>query len=607
MVLFNGMAQTSPWAALYFVALMTFGNYVLFNLLVAILVEGFQESKEEEKRQLEDEARKQAEEDAVDRKREEEMMLYKTPSQNYIPGGGSSLLEDGRELCTCGLLQGNNMDKSRMLSLPTVLQTPSPTADMFNVNQTSPPSRTIDSIAQLNAPYITHTLATPQGSPRLASVAELSLLPPPLSVHIDHTSVYRRNSSDSSARSSWLSMQGSPQHPLPNGSGGKSSTLHPQSTQVSRVAFPEQQPSPATSIGSQHSAQRRCSSAAASPGVHLSRTERRRLSARTIRFIRRNRTLLESDSEEDELEADKASSAVTDRLAQLRPSQRSSSLGGSASGYAGNRVDHDELSYAALISLTSQQLPQSSPPVGSNSPNANISHSHCNGQPPQDANLRRLTPVSSEEISLQMSLPVPSVYSNQYADRLCRHSSFGYQDVHQHHDTYRSRMNSWGGNRRPSFNPYCRIHGRRALLEAYARDNFIKASQELQAALAEEERKAEAKQNSRWRLFLRQTFIYTRTDWSLYLFSPKNRLRLQCAYLAQQKWFDYGVLFFIGLNCITLAMERPSIPPQSAERYFLTISGYIFTVIFTTEMTIKVIAIGCCVGKETYFKDGWNI
>lgn len=51
MVLFNGMAQTTPWAALYFVLLMTFGNYVLFNLLVAILVEGFQESKEEERKQ----------------------------------------------------------------------------------------------------------------------------------------------------------------------------------------------------------------------------------------------------------------------------------------------------------------------------------------------------------------------------------------------------------------------------------------------------------------------------------------------------------------------------------------------------------------------------
>ena len=40
-VLYIGMSRTSAWASLYFVALMTFGNYVLFNLLVAILVEGF--------------------------------------------------------------------------------------------------------------------------------------------------------------------------------------------------------------------------------------------------------------------------------------------------------------------------------------------------------------------------------------------------------------------------------------------------------------------------------------------------------------------------------------------------------------------------------------
>jgi hypothetical protein len=42
-VLYVGMAKTSAWASLYFVALMTFGNYVLFNLLVAILVQGFTE------------------------------------------------------------------------------------------------------------------------------------------------------------------------------------------------------------------------------------------------------------------------------------------------------------------------------------------------------------------------------------------------------------------------------------------------------------------------------------------------------------------------------------------------------------------------------------
>ncbi|EDO35498.1 predicted protein [Nematostella vectensis] len=43
-VMFKGMRATSYWAALYFIALMTVGYYVLFNLLVAILVEGFTSS-----------------------------------------------------------------------------------------------------------------------------------------------------------------------------------------------------------------------------------------------------------------------------------------------------------------------------------------------------------------------------------------------------------------------------------------------------------------------------------------------------------------------------------------------------------------------------------
>ncbi|ULT83283.1 hypothetical protein L3Y34_012492 [Caenorhabditis briggsae] len=88
---------------------------------------------------------------------------------------------------------------------------------------------------------------------------------------------------------------------------------------------------------------------------------------------------------------------------------------------------------------------------------------------------------------------------------------------------------------------------------------------------------------------------------------PKNPLRIKCLQTTQKKWFDYTILFFIGINCITLAMERPSIPPDSFERRFLQVSGYIFTVIFTGEMMMKVIANGCFIGQSAYFKDGWNI
>ena len=39
--MYDGMRARNKWAALYFIALMTIGYYVLLNLLVAILVEGF--------------------------------------------------------------------------------------------------------------------------------------------------------------------------------------------------------------------------------------------------------------------------------------------------------------------------------------------------------------------------------------------------------------------------------------------------------------------------------------------------------------------------------------------------------------------------------------
>ena len=41
--MYLGMEKTNAWAAIYFILLMIIGNYVLFSLLVAILVEGFSE------------------------------------------------------------------------------------------------------------------------------------------------------------------------------------------------------------------------------------------------------------------------------------------------------------------------------------------------------------------------------------------------------------------------------------------------------------------------------------------------------------------------------------------------------------------------------------
>lgn len=132
----------------------------------------------------------------------------------------------------------------------------------------------------------------------------------------------------------------------------------------------------------------------------------------------------------------------------------------------------------------------------------------------------------------------------------------------------------------------------------------------------------------------------------------KLSFRISCGNFIKQKWFDNAVLTFIALNCITLAMERPNIPPDSNERMFLGTANYVFTVVFALEMFVKVslpltflffqlrfttaprttaenrafpsltemstlfyfalhrlqvVAAGMFYGTEPYFKSGWNI
>lgn len=79
-----------------------------------------------------------------------------------------------------------------------------------------------------------------------------------------------------------------------------------------------------------------------------------------------------------------------------------------------------------------------------------------------------------------------------------------------------------------------------------------------------------------------------RDDYSLYIFPPNNKFRESCRWFVERKWFDNLVLAFIGFNCITLAMERPTISSDSRERIFLATANYVFTVVFVIEMFVKV-------------------
>uniref|UniRef100_A0A3P8QKZ5 Voltage-dependent T-type calcium channel subunit alpha n=1 Tax=Astatotilapia calliptera TaxID=8154 RepID=A0A3P8QKZ5_ASTCA len=78
-------------------------------------------------------------------------------------------------------------------------------------------------------------------------------------------------------------------------------------------------------------------------------------------------------------------------------------------------------------------------------------------------------------------------------------------------------------------------------------------------------------------------------------------------FIITHKMFDHIVLVIIFLNCITIAMERPRIDSKSAERVFLTVSNYIFTAIFVTEMTVKIVSMGFFFGDKAYLRSSWNV
>ncbi|XP_060696517.1 voltage-dependent T-type calcium channel subunit alpha-1H [Hemiscyllium ocellatum] len=103
------------------------------------------------------------------------------------------------------------------------------------------------------------------------------------------------------------------------------------------------------------------------------------------------------------------------------------------------------------------------------------------------------------------------------------------------------------------------------------------------------------------------TWCKTHEDWALYLFAPQNRFRIMCQKIIAHKMFDHVVLVFIFLNCITIALERPEIDPNSTERMFLSVSNHIFTAIFVVEMALKVVALGFFSGENAYLQSSWNI
>ena len=94
---------------------------------------------------------------------------------------------------------------------------------------------------------------------------------------------------------------------------------------------------------------------------------------------------------------------------------------------------------------------------------------------------------------------------------------------------------------------------------------------------------------------------------ALCLFTPRNWFRQAVARIALHKHFDNVILVWIILSSVCLAIENPTLDPESGVMVFLDYADYVFTAVFVCEMSFKVIALGMMGHPKAYMSSGWNV
>ena len=106
-------------------------------------------------------------------------------------------------------------------------------------------------------------------------------------------------------------------------------------------------------------------------------------------------------------------------------------------------------------------------------------------------------------------------------------------------------------------------------------------------------------------------------DRSLGYFELDNPIRRACMHVSESPLFDNFILLAIAANAIILCFMEPlKMPDRGCDGVASASLGgnavveqteVLFTVIFTIECVIKVVAMGFVLDETSYLKDGWNV
>lgn len=93
---------------------------------------------------------------------------------------------------------------------------------------------------------------------------------------------------------------------------------------------------------------------------------------------------------------------------------------------------------------------------------------------------------------------------------------------------------------------------------------------------------------------------------SMFIFGPKNPIRRFCHFVVNLRYFDLFIMIVICASSFALATEEP-VNEDAFRNKILNYFDYVFTIVFTVEMILKVIDLGVFLHPGSYCRNLWNI
>jgi hypothetical protein len=103
---------------------------------------------------------------------------------------------------------------------------------------------------------------------------------------------------------------------------------------------------------------------------------------------------------------------------------------------------------------------------------------------------------------------------------------------------------------------------------------------------------------------INQIFKDNNCERSLFVFSQTNRVRVYCMGLITWKRFDQFIMVIILISTLRLMLD--TFIDSSVSSTVFDILDIIFTMIFISEMVLKVISLGFIMDEGSYLHDNWN-